>query len=103
MRFRISEPAEADLEEIFLYWAERVSEAVASRVIDQIVDRFRLIGEFPATGRHVPEAANDVRCFPAGKHLIYYRCDADATEILHIFHAARDQKQAFASRPKPRS
>lgn len=100
MRVRISEPAEADLEEIFLYWGERVNESVAARIIDQIVDRFRLVAEFPAAGKHVREGAADVRCFPAGKHLIYYRYRENITEILHVLHAARDQRRAFASRPK---
>jgi len=35
-----------------------------------------------------------VRCFPAGKYLIYYRRTRRRTEIPHIFHGARDQKRA---------
>jgi toxin ParE1/3/4 len=99
MRLRVSKAAEADLEEIFLYWAERVSVSVAGRVIDAIVDRFRLLGEFPKAGRAAEEIAKRVRCFPAGNYLIYYRTKRGFTDILHVFHGARDQKPAFR---KPR-
>ena len=98
MRFRVSRPAQKDLEEIFAYWAERVSEAVADRVVDAIIDRFRLVGEFPDTGKPVDEMAAGVKCFPAGKYLIYYRRARQVTDILHIFHSARDQQLAFLSR-----
>jgi toxin ParE1/3/4 len=98
MRFRVSRPAQKDLEEIFAYWAERVSEAVADRVVDAIIDRFRLVGEFPDTGKPVDEIAAGVKCFPAGKYLIYYRRARQVTDILHIFHSARDQQLAFLSR-----
>jgi toxin ParE1/3/4 len=102
MRFRVSDSAEADLEEIFVYWAERVNDSVADRVIDDIVDRFRLLGEFPEAGKSVDQMAAGVKCFPVGKYLIYYRRDRKVIDILHVFHGARDQKRAFASRKKNR-
>lgn len=95
MRLRISEAAERDLEEIYTYWAERVSTSIADRVIDDIVDRFRLLGEFPNAGKSVDYLAAGVRCFPAGKYLIYCRTRQGFTDILHIFHGAREQKHAF--------
>jgi toxin ParE1/3/4 len=97
MRFRVSRPAQKDLNEIFVYWAEQVSEAVADGVVDAIIDRFRLLGEFPATGKPVDEIAAGVKSFPAGKYLIYYRKTRQVTDILHIFHGARDQRLAFSS------
>jgi plasmid stabilization system protein ParE len=36
MRYRVSEDAQRDLNEIFLYWANRASLKVADRVIDRI-------------------------------------------------------------------
>ena len=38
MRYRVSEEAEQDLEEIFLYWASRASLETAERVMDRITD-----------------------------------------------------------------
>jgi toxin ParE1/3/4 len=95
MAYRISKDAERDLDEIFAYWAKRVSLQVADRIIDSITSRFWILGEHPAAGRSAEDIASGVRCFPAGKYLIYYRKTRRGTDILHIFHGAQDQKRAF--------
>jgi len=101
--YRVSQDAERDLEEIFIYWAERASLAAADRVIEAIVNRFWLLGEYPDSGRSSEEIARGVKCFPAGKYLIYYRALSKGVDILHVFHGARDQNRAFRSARKSRS
>ena len=100
MRYRVSKDAERDLDEIFVYWAERTSLQTADRVVDRITERFWLLGEYPDAGRTVGDIATDVKCFPAGKYLIYYRKTRRGTDILHIFHAARDQRNIFKPKKK---
>src|SRR2546429_6269792 len=51
MRYRISEDAERDLDEIFVYWADRAGLEVADRITDRITERFWLLGEHPNAGR----------------------------------------------------
>lgn len=94
-RYRVSKDAALDLDEIFLYWVRRAGLKAADRLIDSITDRFWLVGEHPDAGRPSDEAGARVKCFPAGKYLIYYRKTRRGTEILHIFHGAREQKRAF--------
>jgi toxin ParE1/3/4 len=94
MLYRVSKDAEQDLDEIFLYWAKRAGLQVADRLIDNITGRFWLLGEHPSAGRDSEDVATGVRCFPAGKYLIYYRETRQGTEILHVFHGAREQKSA---------
>jgi toxin ParE1/3/4 len=98
MRYRVSRDAEQDLAEIFLYWAKRAELKVADRLIDSITDRFWLLGEHPDAG--ISNIAAGVKCFPAGKYLIYYRKTRRGTDILHIFHGARDQMRAFRKASK---
>ena len=95
MRYRVSENAERDLEEIFLYWAERASPEIADRIVDRITDRFWLLGEHPDAGKKSDGIAAGVKCFPAGKYLIYYRATRRGTDILHVFHGAREQRRAL--------
>lgn len=95
MRYRVSDDAENDLDEIYLYWAERTSLDVADRVIEAIVERFRLLGEFPEAGKSSRNIAPGVRCFPAGDYLIYYRRARKNTDIQHVFHGTREQTRAF--------
>jgi toxin ParE1/3/4 len=102
MGYRISQGAEADVDEIFLGWAERAGTKVADRIVDEIVERFRLLGEFPEAGRSSNEIATGIKSFPAGKYLIYYRRSGEYTEILHVFHGAREQARAFKKGRKVR-
>jgi toxin ParE1/3/4 len=102
MRYRVSEDSQRDLDEIFAYWANRASLETADRVVDRITERFWLLGEHPDAGKPAVDIAAGVKCFPAGKYLIYYRKTRRGTDILHIFHGARDQGSAFKTARKRR-
>lgn len=67
----------------------------ADQVIDSTTERFWLIGEHPEAGRRANDIAPAIKCFPAGKYLIYYRKARRGIEILYIFHGARVQKASF--------
>ena len=99
-RYRVSREASRDLDEIFLYWAKRAGLKIADRLIDGITERFWLLGEHPDAGRRSDDIAVGVKCFPAGKYLIYYRKTREAIDILHIFHGARDKEKAFGRAKK---
>ena len=94
MRFRVAQTSEKDLDAIFAYWADRAGLETAEKLLDAIVDRFALLAEFPQAGRACPAIASAVRCFPAGKFLIYYRRSRKIIDVLHIFHGARDQPRS---------
>src|SRR5437867_12586732 len=85
MRYRVSEEAERDLDEILLYWANRASLEAADRIIDRITERFWLVGEHPNAGKPAGNIARGVKCFPAGKYLIYYRNTRGGTDISTFF------------------
>ncbi|HEY6763565.1 MAG TPA: type II toxin-antitoxin system RelE/ParE family toxin [Candidatus Sulfotelmatobacter sp.] len=95
MRYRVTKRAERDLKEIFTYWAARASLEVADRLIDNITDRFWLLGVHPEAGRRCEEFGPGIKCFPAGKYLIYYHAARNKTDILRILHGARDQARSF--------
>jgi toxin ParE1/3/4 len=97
MKYRVSEIALQDLQQIYSYWSNRAGLQVADRIIDRIAARFWLLGEHPNAGKPAHNLGPGVKCFPAGRHLIYYRVTRRSTEILHIFHSACDQDRAFRS------
>lgn len=101
MKFHVLADAHEDLEEIFLYWAERAGVAVADRIIDSITERFGLLGQFPKAGKAVSSLVKGVRCLAAGDYLIYYLTSKSVVQIIHIFHGARNQSNAFHT-PKRR-
>ena len=96
-QYLVSEEAEHELDLIFVYWAERASPDTADRLVDAIMDRFWLLSQHPEAGVST-KIAPSVRCFPAGKYLIYYRFTSvelgGGVEIVHVFHGQRDQRKA---------
>ena len=95
MPYRVSANAQEDLDQIFAYWAKRVSVETADRLLDRITDRFWLLGEYPHAGKLSDDIDKGVRSFPAGKYIIYYRTTRRSIDILHVFHGARDQNTAL--------
>ena len=93
--FRVSNQAKQDLDDVFLYWAYRAGPEVAGRLINGIVERFWILGQYPGLGRPCDDIAPGARCFPAGKYLIYDRKARRGVEIAHVFHGARSQKEAW--------
>jgi toxin ParE1/3/4 len=95
MRFKVSRQAQRELDHIFLYWARCAGLDVADRLIEAIESQFALLAEHPGMGRKCEDISPGVRSFPAGKYLIYYRHAKGVTAILHVFHGARNQTEAF--------
>ena len=71
MRYRLSELAEQDLLETWLYVAADASVERADRLLEAIGQRFDLLAEHPRMGRRRPEFGPDVRSFVVEKHVIY--------------------------------
>ena len=47
-------------------------------------------------GRHRPNLGEDMRSLPVNNYRIYYRQDIRGrVRILHVKHAARDEKRLF--------
>ena len=74
---------------------KRASLNVADRLIDAIVERFWLLGEYADSGRQCNDIEPGARCFPAGEYLIDYRKKRRVVEIAHVFRGARDQRKAW--------
>jgi toxin ParE1/3/4 len=94
-RYRVSKEASRDLDEVFAYWGTRAGPDIADRLIDAITERFWILGEYPDAGRACDDIAPGVKCFPAGKYLIYYRKMRRGVEIAHVLHSSRNQKKAW--------
>lgn len=95
MAYRVSKEARLDLDEVFIYWGNRLGLAVAEKIIDEIEDHFWLVNEFPDAGKSVEHRAPGMRCIPAGRYLIYYRKTKKGSEVHRIIHSARNQRSAL--------
>jgi toxin ParE1/3/4 len=90
-RIRVARSAIADLDEIWIYVAQRDGEAAAQKLVESLVRRFGLLSKHPDAGRNRSELSPSLRIFPVGRYRIYYRVDSRFVRILHVRHVARDE------------
>ncbi len=86
--------AEAHLETIYAYTAHD-SEADALSTVDNITRRSQQIGDFPASGRKVPEydiaQIREVLC--SAYRIIYY-IKPDQIDVLAVLHASMNRLES---------
>jgi toxin ParE1/3/4 len=95
-RFHISDEAQEDLNEIWLYISDDSPNA-ADRVIADIVKTFPLLAEFPGIGRPRDELASGLRSYTIGIHLVFYRPMEDGVEVARVLHGAMRLERFFRS------
>ena len=94
MRYRLAAPADADLEDIWVYLAQDNVEA-ADHVMDAIFERFSMLASHPHAGRTCDELRPGLYRFPAGNYVILYRIKTPYVEIARVLHGARDIEALF--------
>jgi toxin ParE1/3/4 len=96
MAYLITEPAEADIDEILSYIADDNLTAALS-VYDRFIHCFEMLAQTPKAGRERLEFTHDARSFPEGNYLIFYRIiNTNDVEILRVLHGARDLDEIFS-------
>lgn len=81
--------AEQDLDEVWFYIAlDNV--AAADNLLDHIDSSCQLLAMQPQAGRLRPELAPELRSFPVGRYVVFYRPRNGGIEVVRILHSARD-------------
>ena len=93
-KFHVSDRAEIDLLEIWLYIAGG-SVRAANRFTKKLTDRFPLLAQFPGLGQERDDLRKRMRSFPVGNYIIFYQPEADGISIVRILHGARDIGRLF--------
>ena len=87
---RISGPAAADLSGIATYTEREWGAVQKSRYLAEIRAALVHLRDTPAMGRTRDEIAENLRSFPVGRHVVYFR-DTEATLlIVRILHQNMD-------------
>lgn len=92
--FIITSRAEKDISEILLFIAADNVDAALS-FDKRLISQFEMLADNPKTGRERPELKQDLRSFPIGNYLIFYREWAGKTAIVRVLHGARDLDEIF--------
>lgn len=86
--------AKTDLAEIWDYIADD-SEARADDFVDRIDKKLHTLAQQPGLGRLRDELAADLRSFPIGRYVVFYRPLPRGVEIVRVLHSARDFNTDF--------
>lgn len=92
--YKVSPRADKDLIEIWRFISQESVEA-ADKLLDSFVEKFEVISRHPEAGRARPELARNLRSFPAGRYVIFYRPKRGVVEIVRVIHSARDTHAIF--------
>ncbi|MCH8537040.1 MAG: type II toxin-antitoxin system RelE/ParE family toxin [Alkalimonas sp.] len=91
MPYRLSELAEQDLIDIFLYGAKTFGVKEARRYHQQFTRTFEFLAEHPKAAPLRQEINPPVRIHPIGQHLVIYQQVADhCIFIIRIRHGHED-------------
>lgn len=86
--FRLSGPAQSDLDDIWLYIAKDNPKA-ADDFVDSLCETFLRLASMPRMGRERRDLAPDVRSLPVEDYLIFYRPIQGGVEVVRVIHGAR--------------
>jgi toxin ParE1/3/4 len=88
-RYKISQLAEQDLEDIWVYIASN-NQITADKQIAQILNRLPMLAQFPDMGKVRDDLGNQLRSFPIKPYIVFYIRLDDGIEIVRILHQSRD-------------
>ena len=87
-----------DYTDIWLYVARQSSPDVADRLLRTFDSNVSLLSDHPGAGPTRPEIRPNLRSFPVGSYVIYYRRIRGGIELIRVIHGARDQSALFRRR-----
>lgn len=93
-KFIITREADEDINEILAYIASDNFHAAMS-LYERLIELFEMLGNNVNAGRLRPELKEDIRSFPEGNYLIFYRLWAGKIAIVRVRHSARDLGDIF--------
>lgn len=87
--------AEEDLVEVWLYIVQDNPRA-ADRFLTLVDKKCRTLARSPKMGRHRDELAPDLRSFPLGDYVIFYRPIESGIEVIRVLSGYRDVPELFS-------
>ncbi|MDF5713115.1 MAG: type II toxin-antitoxin system RelE/ParE family toxin [Rhizonema sp. NSF051] len=94
-RYKISQLAEQDLEDIWVYLAQN-NQIAADLQIAKILNRLPIIAQFPDIGKMREDLRDQLRSFPVKPYIVFYIKLDDGIEVVRILHHSRDIDHLFS-------
>jgi toxin ParE1/3/4 len=94
-RYTLSAQARQDLKDIKDYIAQDSLDR-AEQFVKAIAERFQALASFPGMGRQYEMLAPDLRGFPVGNYILFYRSTEQGIAIERILSGYRDLEVMFS-------
>lgn len=94
-RYKISQLAEQDLEDIWVYLAQN-NQIAADKQIANILNRLPMLAQFPDMGQLRDDLGERLRSFPVKPYIVFYIKRDDGIEVVRILHSSRDIDRLFS-------
>lgn len=91
--YRLSNEAEQDLLDIYLYSHETFGEEQADKYLSGLENAFQMISCSPRIGRERTDIDPLVRCIEHGKPVIFYDLYEEHVLIVRVLHGRMDVKR----------
>ena len=92
-RFKLTNEAVKDLEEIWIYTYQNWSVEQADRYYNLIIDEIEFLSSNPLSGRSMDYIKEGYRVSKVKSHLVFYKIITNAAiEIIRILHQRMDVK-----------
>ena len=93
LTLEITDQAEADIEEIYVYIAVKSYQSYAESFAGKVFKTFDLLCHNPQMGTERTRSGEGVRCYPMEKVNSFYRVVSDRLQILRVHHGALDSNK----------
>ena len=88
--YRLSNKADEDLTDIYLYTHKTFGAAQADAYLQALEERFVALAEKPTLGRRIDHVRDGYLRFEHGRHAIFYRTAKYGVLIVRVLHARMD-------------
>ena len=76
-------------------WIAEDSTAAADAFLDRVDGICQMLADNPTAGRARSDLGADIRSFPGGEFVIYYRPFQDGIEVVRFLHGKRDFPESW--------
>jgi len=90
MKYRISEAAYNDLNDIWFYTFQKWSESQASKYFEALIQEIELISANPEKAKKMPKVRADFFYFRALSHYVFFKQNESGIEVVRILHKMMD-------------
>jgi toxin ParE1/3/4 len=90
MKYKITEAAYRDLDDIWFYTFQKWSENQANKYFESIIQEIEIISVNPEKAKRMSKVKSDFFYFRTLSHYVFFKYGDDKIEIIRILHKMMD-------------